>query len=96
LDPNSPRTKYDTIQSFEGLPYATGEVFYCNWPQIMSKDGNRKCFIDTKFASPYEQSIMSFIFQETIKGIIKPAILLMTPTEHHRYEHYDASLRKEC
>jgi len=96
LDPNSPRTKYNTIESFEGLPYATGEIFYCNWPQIMSKEGNKKCFIDTKFASPYEQSLMSFIFQETVKGKIKPAILLMTPTEHHRFEHYDASLRKEC
>jgi O-methyltransferase len=96
LDPNAPRTKYNTIESFEGLPYATGEIFYCNWVQIMSKEGNKKCFIDTKFASPYEQSIMSFIFQETVKGNIKPAILLMTPTEHHRYDHYDASLRKEC
>lgn len=96
LDPNSPRTKYETIQSLEGLPYATGEVFYCNWPQIMSKDGNRKCFIDTKFASPYEQTIMSFIFQETIKGVIKPAILMLTPTDHNRFEHYAAELRKEC
>jgi hypothetical protein len=96
LDPNSPRTKYDTIQSLEGLPYATGDVFYCNWPQIMSKDGNKKCFIDTKFQFPYEQTIMSFIFQETVKGVIKPAILMLTPTDHNRFEHYDASLRKEC
>jgi hypothetical protein len=96
LNPNSPRTKYNTIQSLEGLPYATGEVFYCNWPQIMSKDGNRKCFIDTKFASPYEQTIMSFIFQETVKGVIKPAILMLTPTDHNRFEHYAAELRKEC
>jgi len=96
LDPNSPKTKYDSIKSFEGLPYTTGEVFYCNWPQIMSKDGNRKCFIDTKFASPYEQTLMSFIFQETVKGVVKPALLLLSPTEHNRFEHYDASLRKEC
>jgi hypothetical protein len=96
LDPNSPRTKYETIQSLEGLPYATGDVFYCNWPQIMSKDGNKKCFIDTKFASPYEQTIMSFIFQETVKGVIKPAILMLTPTDHNRFEHYAAELRKEC
>jgi hypothetical protein len=96
LDPNSPRTKYENIKSFEGLPYTTGEVFYCNWPQIMSKEGNRKCFIDTKFASPYEQTLMSFIFQETVKGVIKPALLLLSPTEHNRFEHYDASLRKEC
>jgi len=96
LDPNSPKTKYDSIKSFEGLPYTTGEVFYCNWPQIMSKDGNKKCFINTKFASPYEQTLMSFIFQETVKGFIKPALLLLSPTEHNRFEHYDASLRKEC
>jgi hypothetical protein len=96
LDPNSPRTKYESIKSFEGLPYTTGEVFYCNWPQIMSKEGNRKCFIDTKFASPYEQTLMSFIFQETVKGVIKPALLLLSPTEHNRFEHYEASLRKEC
>jgi hypothetical protein len=96
LDPNSPKTKYDSIKSFEGLPYTTGEVFYCNWPQIMSKEGNRKCFINTKFASPYEQTLMSFIFQETVKNEIKPALLLLTPTEHNRFEHYHASLRKEC
>jgi hypothetical protein len=96
LDQNSPRTKYENIKSFEGLPYTTGEVFYCNWPQIMSKEGNRKCFIDTKFASPYEQTLMSFIFQETVKGVIKPALLLLSPTEHNRFEHYDSSLRKEC
>jgi len=38
---------------------------------------------------------MSYIFQETIKGSIKPAILLITPTEHDRFDHYEASLRKE-
>jgi hypothetical protein len=62
----------------------------------MSKEGNRKCFINTKFASPYEQTLMSFIFQETVKNEIKPALLLLTPTEHNRFEHYEASLRKEC
>jgi hypothetical protein len=39
---------------------------------------------------------MSHNFQETIKGNLNPGILLMTPTEHNRFEHYDASLRKEC
>jgi hypothetical protein len=62
----------------------------------MSKEGNKKCFIDTRFQFPYEQTIMSFIFQETRKGNIKPGILLLTPTEHNRFDHYDASLRKEC
>jgi len=96
LDPDAPRTIFKNIKSLDGLSYVTGDVYYSNWPQIMSKEGNRKCFIDTKFQFPYEQTIMSFIFQETRKGNIKPALLLLTPTEHNRFEHYDASLRKEC
>ena len=96
LDPEAPRTNFKNIRSVDGLSYMTGDVYYCNWPQIMSKDGNRKCFIDTRFQFPYEQTIMSFIFQETRLGKIKPGILLLTPTEHNRFDHYDASLRKEC
>jgi O-methyltransferase len=96
LDPNAPRTEFKNIKSIDGLSYITGDIYYSNWPQIVSKEGNKKCFIDTKFASPYEQTIMSFIFQETKKGVIKPGILLLTPTEHNRFDHYDASLRKEC
>jgi len=96
LDPDAPRTNFKNIRSVDGLSYITGEVYYSNWPQIMSKDGNRKCFINTKFQFPYEQTIMSFIFQETRKGNIKPGLLLLTPTEHNRFDHYDASLRKEC
>jgi len=96
LDPNAPRTEFKNIRSVDGLSYITGDVYYSNWPQIMSKEGNKKCFIDTKFQFPYEQTIMSFIFQETKKGTIKPGILLLTPTEHNRFDHYDASLRKEC
>jgi hypothetical protein len=38
---------------------------------------------------------MSYAYQETVKGNIKPGLLLLTPTEHDRFEHYDGSLRKE-
>jgi hypothetical protein len=52
-------------------------------------------FIDTKFASPFESTLMSFMFQETKKGVINPGILLLTPIEHNRFDHYSAELRKE-
>ena len=39
---------------------------------------------------------MSHNFQNTIKGNLNPGILLLTPTEHDRFEHYDSNLRKEC
>lgn len=95
LDPNAPRTKFNKIECYQGIPYADGEVYYCNWPQIVSREGNRKMFLTEKWARPYEQTWMSYIFQETIKGNVKPALLLLTPTEHNRFEHYDGKLRKE-
>jgi hypothetical protein len=52
-------------------------------------------FLEITWAHPFEQTWMSYIFQETIKGKINPGLLLMTPTEHDRFEFYDGSLRKE-
>ena len=94
-DPNAPKTKYDNIKIHDGLPYVSGEIYYCNWPQLVSRTGNKKMFLDTKWAHPFEQTWMSYMFQETKKGNLSPGILLATPTEHNRFEHYAAGLRKE-
>ena len=95
LDPNAPRTKFESVKTHQGIPYSIGEVYYCNWPQIVSKEGNRKMFLETTWGHPFEQTWMSHIFQETIKGKIKPGLLLLTPTEHDRFDFYESSLRKE-
>jgi hypothetical protein len=95
LDPNAPRTKFDVVKSYDGVPYATGDIFYCNWPQIVSKEGSEKMFLETTWGHPYEQTWMSHMFQETVKGKLKSGILLLTPTEHDRFDFYDGSLRKE-
>ena len=95
LDPNAPKTKYDKILSHKSVPYASGEVYYCNWPQIVSKVGNKKMFLDTTWAHPFEQTWMSHMYQLVKKGELNPGILLMTPTEHNRFEHYEGGLRKE-
>ena len=95
LDPNAPKMEYKNILSHQGVPYATGDVYYCNWPQIVSKTGNKKMFLDTTWAHPFEQTWMSHIYQMTKKEEIKPGILLLTPTEHNRFEHYSRELRKE-
>jgi hypothetical protein len=95
LDPNAPRTKYSSVNSYQGVPYVKGEIYYCNWPQIVTKDGNRKMFLDTTWAHPFEQTWMSHMYQLTNKGELNPGLLLMTPTEHDRFEHYDRRLRKE-
>jgi hypothetical protein len=95
LDPNAPKTTFNNIKSLDGVPYATGEIYYCNWVQIVSKEGNKKMFLDTTWVHPYEQTWMSHIFQETKKGKINGGLLLMTPTEHNRFDHYPAESRKE-
>lgn len=95
FDPNAPLTDFKNIRSHKGLAWADGDIYYSNWPQIVSKDGNRNMFLKTKWAHPYEQTWMSHIYQETIKGNIRPAILLLTPTEHNRFDEYAKELRKE-
>ena len=95
LDPNAPKTVYKNVISHKGIPYTNGEVYYSNWPQIVSRDGNKKMFLDTTWARPFEQTWMSHMFQLVKKGELNPGLLLMTPTEHNRFEHYDRELRKE-
>jgi hypothetical protein len=91
----APFLNFKNIKSYRQLPYASGEVYYCNWPQVVSREGNKKMFLDTKWAHPFEQTWMSHIYQETIKNNIKPGILLATPTEHDRFEHYSMEERRE-
>jgi len=95
LDPNAPKTKFTSISSYGGIPFAKGEVYYCNWPQIVSRIGNKKMFLETTWAHPFEQTWMSHMYQLTKKGELNPGILLLTPTEHDRFDFYDGSLRKE-
>jgi hypothetical protein len=95
LDPNAPLTEFKNIKSHKGLPYVTGNIYYSNWTHFVTKEGNRKMFQETKWAHVFENTWMSYIYQETIKGNINPALLLLTPVEHNRFEHYDGKLRKE-
>jgi hypothetical protein len=96
IDPNSPKTVFNNIGNMEGLGYIDGEIYYCNWPQIVSKGGNKKMFLDTKFQHPFEQTLMSHMYQMTNRKELRSAILLATPIEHDRFVHYDSNLRKEC
>ena len=95
-DPEAPCLEFNNIKSYEGVPYANGQIYLSNWPILMSKEGNYKCYLKNRFDFPYEQTLMSYNFQETVKGNIKPGLLLITPTEHNRFDFYNAELRKEC
>jgi hypothetical protein len=90
-----PLTKYNCIKSFNGTPYAEGEVYYSNWPHIIGQEGNKKLFLDTKWAHPFEQTWMSHIYTLTKQNEARPAILLASPITHNRVHFYGAEERKE-
>jgi dihydrofolate reductase len=90
-----PLTKFNNIKSLENIPYADGEIYYSNWPHIISQDGNKKCFMDTKWDHPYEQTWMSHIYTLTKENKVKPGILLASPVTHNRIHHYGPNERKE-
>lgn len=95
LDPNAPLTNFKNIRNIDGLSYIDGEIYYANWPMIVSKEGNYKMFIETKWAHPFEQTWMSYIYQLTKEGKINPAILLASPIWHDRIKHYQPNERRE-
>jgi len=90
-----PSTKFNNIKSINGIPYADEEVYYSNWPHIISREGNVKCFINTKWAHPYEQTWMSHIYTLTQQQKIKSGILLASPITHNRIHHYGKEERRE-
>jgi FkbM family methyltransferase len=95
LDPNTPKTKFNNIRNLHGITLVDGEIYYCNWPQIVNKQGNNKVFLETTWARPYEQTWMSYVFQEQKKGNIKAAIFMMSPINHDRIIYYEGTQRKE-
>jgi hypothetical protein len=92
---HKPPTQFNNIKSLNGIPYADGEIYYSNWPHIISQQGNKKCFMDTKWQHPYEQTWMSHIYTLTKQKEVKPAILLASPITHRRVHYYGATERKE-
>lgn len=95
LDPDAPKTEIFQKKRYKGLNYLEGEFHYCNWPLWFSREGNRKVFLDTKWAHPYEQTWMSHVFQMQKAGKIKAAALALSPIFHNRFDFYTAEDRKE-
>lgn len=93
--PSKPPTLFRNIKSLDGIPYVDGEIYYSNWPHIISREGNKKCFLDTKWASPFEQTWMSHLYTLTKQDKLKPAILLASPITHNRVHHYGSGERRE-
>jgi hypothetical protein len=90
-----PPTRFEQIGSIGGLAYASGDVYYANWPQLVGREGNRRMFLDVRWSHPFEQTWMSHMFQLSRAGKLRGAVLLASPIQHNRVHHYPASERKE-
>ena len=95
LDPQAPKTEIFQEKRHKDLKYFEGNFHYCNWPLWFSRKGNRKVFLDKKWAYPNEQTWMSNVFQMQKEGKIKCAVLELSPIFHHRFDFYPAEDRKE-
>ena len=95
LDPNVPLTNFNNIRVMDGVSFIDGEIYYANWPMIVSKEGNQKMFIDTTWGHPYEQTWMSHMYQKTVEGSLHPAVLLAAPIWHDRIKYYEPEERRE-
>lgn len=95
LDPDAPKTKVKFSSRYKDLKYSVGDYHYCNWPMWISREGNYKIFLDIVWEKPYEQTWMSYVFQEQMKGRIKAAALEASPITHDRFEFYPKEQRLE-
>jgi hypothetical protein len=91
---NKTRTFYSG--SYKGLAYSVGEYFYCNWPILFSKKGNRKFFIEERESKkPHESALMAKMQTLLRQRKIKAGTLLASPITHKRFKHYSKSDRVE-
>ena len=93
LREDAPRTQFTYIRKLGDLAYIEGSCHYDNWPLWFNQEGNRKVFLETKWAHPQEQTWMSYVCQKQAEGYIKPAVLLLSPINHTRKA--DCSYTKE-
>jgi hypothetical protein len=89
------KTKIEYMGVYRGLPYAVGGFHISNWPILFSKEGNKKMYLEIKWAHQYEQTWMSHAGNLYEEGKLKIGCLLASPIKHRRDYHYEGSKRRE-
>ncbi|MFP5379486.1 MAG: hypothetical protein ACLGHP_07010, partial [Vicinamibacteria bacterium] len=94
--PDGHRTRVDAVKSHDGLAYAMGEIYYSNWPMVLTRAGNEKLFLrDGGQAARFEQTLMVRALELQRGGQLGTAVLLASPVNHQRDIHYESGTRKE-
>jgi hypothetical protein len=94
--PDGPRASFEAIRSWRGLSYALGDVYYSNWPMVVTRRGNRRLFLEGDDVPLYEQLLMVRALKLMRTGGLRGGVLLASPINHDRFHHYPAEERREC
>jgi hypothetical protein len=95
LFPDGNRTSIRLIKSHAGLSYALGEIFYSNWPMLITRRGNDLLFMQDDGSARFEQTLMVRALELARAGQLQGGVLLASPINHDRQVHYPAEVRKE-
>lgn len=87
-----PATKFSEEKAACELEYYLGEIFWCTWPQIMSKKGCRS-LLRPDFKDRRSMYVMGELYKETLAGDFKPAVLKSSLVTHHREHDYNRETR---
>jgi hypothetical protein len=93
IDP--PRAAFTAIDSLAGVPYALGEVYYSNWPHVITRRGTKALFLDQRYTQSYEQFWTARSFELLRAGQLTAAVLLAAPVNHCRTQDYTRDERRE-
>lgn len=94
--PNGPASHVEAIRSWRGLSYALGDVYYSNWPMVITRRGNRTLFLEGDDVPLFEQMLMVRALKLARTGALRAGVLLASPINHNRFHHYPAEARREC
>jgi hypothetical protein len=94
--PDGPTARFDAIKSHQGLTYALGDVFYSNWPMLITRRGSRAIFLDDPDVPRYEQLLMAHAHRLNRAGALRSGVLMASPIRHHRLQPYPLEERREC
>ena len=93
--PEGPRLRVESVRTYRGVSYLVGDVFYSNWPMLITRKGNRAMFLDGDQPPLYEQLLMARAHRLLRAGKLRAGVLLASPINHNRIIYYPATERKE-
>ncbi|MCB1473761.1 MAG: hypothetical protein H6884_03535 [Rhodobiaceae bacterium] len=77
------------------VSYLVGNVHFSNWPMYLTRQGNRRMFLDDPGSEPTEGACMARAFRLQLAGELRGGVLLASPVNHCRRHNYAQEDRRE-